>query len=140
MEKLNSTDNSYICEYCFIVKTYLKLNFLLIDSILNLKKNIIYFQYFLIKKNIWLAINQDTISPTVTPIYLNNCANANEQTTWIFFSFSFLSNLNSPHFIIIDEIIDSSTQNKLYPSVSCLKKFKEKMLFLMNKSFKIKNV
>ena len=66
-------------------------------------------------KNIWLAINQDIISSIVTPIYLNNCANANEQTTWIFFSFSFLSNLNSPHFIIIDEIIDTSTQNKLYP-------------------------
>ena len=87
------------------------------------------------KKDIWLAINQDTIYQTVIPIYLNNCANANEKTTWIFFSFSFLSNLNSPHFIIIDEIIDSSTQNKLYPSVSCLKKFDRKKAFSNEQKF-----
>ena len=133
MEKLNSTDNSYICEYCFIVNNISEAQFLLIDSILNLKKYNL-FPIFSNQKNIWLAINQDTISPTVTPIYLNNCANANEQTTWIFFIF-FLSNLNSPHFIIIDEIIDSSTQNKLYPSVSCLKKFKRKNAFSNEQKF-----
>ena len=130
MEKLNSTDNSYICEYCFIVNNISEAQFFINRFDLKPKKKYNLFPIFSNqKKDIWLAINQDTISPTVTPIYLNNCANANEQTTWIFFSFSFLSNLNSLHFIIIDEIIDSSTQNKLYPSVSCLKKFKRKKAF-----------
>ena len=130
MEKLNSTDNSYICEYCFIVNNIFEAQFFINRFNLKPKKKYNLFPIFSNEnKNIWLAINQDTISSTVTPIYLNNCANANEQTTWIFFSFSFLSNLNSPHFIIIDEIIDSSTQNKLYPSVSCLKKFKRNNAF-----------
>ena len=106
MEKLNSTDNSYICEYCFIVNNISEAQFFINRFNLKPKKKYNLFPIFSNqKKDIWLAINQDTISPTVTPIYLNNCANANEQTTWIFFSFSFLSNLNSPHFIIIDEIL-----------------------------------
>ncbi|MFL2822253.1 MAG: hypothetical protein EVA21_05675 [Alphaproteobacteria bacterium] len=127
MEKLNSTDNSYICEYCFIVNNISEAQFFINRFNLKPKKKYNLFPIFSNqKKDIWLAINQDTISPTVIPIYLNNCANANEQTTWIFFSFSFLSNLNSPHFFIIDEIIDSSSKNKLYPSVTCLKKFQKK--------------
>ena len=130
MEKLNSTINSYICEYCFIVNNISEAQYFIDRYNLKLKKKYNLLPIYSNKnKNIWLAINQDIISSTVTPIYLNNCANANEQTIWIFFSFSFLSNLNSPHFIIIDEIIDSSTQNKLYPSVSCLKKFKRKNAF-----------
>ena len=136
MEKLNSTDNSYICEYCFIVNNISEAQFFINRFNLKPKKKYNLFPIFSNEnKNIWLAINQDTISSTVTPIYLNNCANANEQTTWIFFSFSFLSNLNSPHFTIIDEIIDSSTQNKLYPSVSCLKKFKRKNAFSNEQKF-----
>jgi len=130
MEKLNSTDNSYICEYCFIVNNISEAQFFINRFNLKPKKKYNLFPIFSNqKKDIWLAINHDTISPAVTPIYLNNCANANEQTTWIFFSFSFLSNLNSPHFIIVDEIIDPSKQNKLFPSVSCLKKFERKNAF-----------
>ena len=136
MEKLNSNDNSCICEYCFIVNKISEAQFFIHRFNLKPKKKYNLFPIFSNqKKDIWLGINQDTISPTVTPIYLNNCANANEQTTWIFFSFSFLSNLNSPHFIIIDEIIDSSTQNKLYPSVSCLKKFDKKNAFSNQQKF-----
>ena len=136
MEKLNSTDNSYICEYCFIVNNISEAQFFINRFNLKPKKKYNLFPIFSNqKKDIWLGINQDTISSTVTPIYLNNCANANEQTTWIFFSFSFLSNLNSPHFTIIDEIIDSSTQNKLYPSVSCLKKFKRENAFSNEQKF-----
>ena len=127
MEKLNSTDNSYISEYCFIVNNIYEAQFFINRYNLKIKK-----KYNLLpiysneKKNIWLAINQDTIPSTITPIYLNNCANGNEQTTWIYFSLSFLSNINLPIFFIIDEIIDSSSKNKLYPSVTCLKKFERK--------------
>ena len=137
MEKLNSTDNSYICEYCFIVNNISEAQFFINRFNLKPKKKYNLFPIFSNqKKDIWLAINQDTISPTVTPIYLNNCANANEQTTWIFFSFSFLSNLNLPHFIIIDEIIDSSTQNKLYPSVS----FSNEQRFQKQERIILKNI
>ena len=136
MEKLKSSDNSYNSKYCFIVNNISEAQFFIDRYNLKLKKKYNLLPIFSNKnKNIWLAINQDTISPTVTPIYLNNCANANEQTTWIFFSFSFLSNLNSPHFFIIDEIIDSSTQNKLFPSVSCLKKFERKNAFSNQQKF-----
>ena len=127
MDKLNLTDNSYICEYCFIVNNIFEAQFFINRYNLKLKKKYKLLPIFSNKnKNIWLAINQDIISSTLTPIYLNNCANANEQTTWIFFSFSFLNNINSPCFFIIDEIKDSSSKNKLYPSVTCLKKFKRK--------------
>ena len=127
MEKLNSTDNSYVCEYCFIVNNISEARFFINRFNLKPKKKYNLFPIFSNqKKDIWLAINHDTISPAVTPIYLNNCANANEQTTWIYFSFSFLSNINSPQLFIIDEIKDSSSKSKLYPSVTCLKKFKRK--------------
>ena len=136
MEKLNSTDNSYICEYCFIVNNISEAQFFINRFNLKPKKKYNLFPIFSNqKKNIWLGINQNKISQTVIPIYLNNCTNANEQTTWIFFSFSFLSNLNSSHFIIIDEIIDSSKQNKLFPSVSCLKKFERKNAFSNQQKF-----
>ena len=93
MEKLNLNDNSYICEYCFIVNNISEAQFFINKFNLKPKNKYNLFPIFSNEnKNIWLAINQDTISSTVTPIYLNNCANANEQTTWIFFSFSFLSN------------------------------------------------
>ena len=92
MEKLNSNDNSYICEYCFIVNNISEAQFFIDTYNLKQKKKYNLIPIFSNSSNkIWLAINQDTISPTITPIYLNNCANANEQTTWIFFSFSFLS-------------------------------------------------
>ena len=127
MGKLNSTDNSYICEYCFIVDNIFEAQFFINRYNLKLKKKYNLLPIFSNKyKNMWLAINQDKICSTVIPIYLNNCANANEQTTWIYFSFSFLSNIDLPHFFIIDEIIDSSSKNKLYPSVTCLKKFQRK--------------
>ena len=127
MEKLNLADNRYVSEYCFIVNNKSEAKFF-IDRFklkLNGKHNLLPI-FFNENKNVWLAINQDTISSAVTPIYLHNCANANEQTTWIYFSFSFSSNIKSPEFIIIDEIIDSITKNKLYPSVAFLKKFKRK--------------
>jgi len=127
MEKLNSTINSYICEYCFIVNNISEAQYFIDRYNLKLKKKYNLLPIYSNKnKNIWLAINKDIISSTVTPIYLNNCANANEQTTWIYFSFSFLSNINSPQLFIIDEIKDSSSKSKLYPSVTCLKKFKRK--------------
>ena len=127
MEKLNSSDNSYNSEYCFIVNNISEAQFFIDRYNLKLKKN-----YNLIpifsnnSKNIWLAINQDKIPSSITPIFLKNCANANEQTTWIYFSFSFLSKIYSPQFIVVDEIMDSITKNKLYPSVVYLKKFKRR--------------
>ena len=127
MEKLNSNDKSYNSEYCFIVNNISEAQFFI--ERYNLKLNKIYNLLPIFcdkKKRTWLAINQDSMPSTVTPIYLKNCSNANKQTTWIFFSFSFLCNINSPQFIVIDEIIDSFKKNKLYPSVTCLKKFKRK--------------
>ena len=56
MEKLNSTDNSYICEYCFIVNNISEAQFFINRFNLKPKKNIIYFQYFLIKKK-YMACN-----------------------------------------------------------------------------------
>ena len=136
MEKLNSNNDSYICEYCFIVNKISEAQFFIDRYNLRINKKYNLLPIFSNEyKNIWLAINQDTISSTVTPIYLNNCANANEQTTWIYFSFSFLSNVNSPQFTIIDEIIDTITTNKIYPSVSCLKKFKRKNAFSNEQKF-----
>ena len=127
MEKLNLTDNNYICEYCFIVNNISEAQFFINKYNLKLKKKYNLFPIFSNENNsIWLGINQDRISSTITPIYLNNCANANEQTTWIFFSFSFLSYINSPQFFIIDEITDSNSKNKLYPSGTCLKNFERK--------------
>ena len=76
MEKLNSTDNSYICEYCFIVNNKSEAQFFIDRYNLKLKTN-----YNLIpifsnnSNNIWLAINQDNISSNITPIYLKNCSN-----------------------------------------------------------------
>ena len=127
MEKLNSTDNSYNSFYCFIVNNKSEALYFVETYNLKIKK-----KYNLIpiysndSNNIWLAINQNKIPSTLTPIYLKNCAKANEQTTWIVFSFSFLCKINSPKFFVIDEIIDFKKKNKLYPSVSCLKKFERK--------------
>ena len=127
MEKLNLTDNNYICEYCFIVNNISEAQFFINRYNLKLKKKYNLLPIFSNENNtIWLGINQDTISSTITPIYLSNCANANEQTTWIFFSFSFLSYINSPQFFVIDEITDSNSKNKLYPSGTSLEKFERK--------------
>ena len=127
MENLKSRDNNYNSEYCFIVNNISEAQFFIDRYNLKLNKN-----YNLIpifsnnSNNIWLAINEDKIPASITPVFLKNCANANEQTTWIYFSFSFLSRIYSPQFIVVDEIMDSITKKKLYPSVVYLKNFQRK--------------
>ena len=69
MEKLNSNDNSCICEYCFIVNKISEAQFFINRFNLKPKKKYNLFPIFSNqKKDIWLAINQDKIPSSVTPV------------------------------------------------------------------------
>ena len=57
MEKLNSTNNSYVCEYCFIVNNISEAQFFIHRFNLKLKKKYNLFPIFSNQKKKYMACN-----------------------------------------------------------------------------------